>query len=382
MTNEQTKGIKSILSGIAVIIIIIGAVTEVYDVMVGVIIALAIWLIGFPLLKVMGLDSKDEKIVEPVETKSITKKNIPSLWLMAVTAIGVLVVALLVSGYVWGRGSGKLVKESRAVSDFNQVVISGTGVLNIVQSGEEKLEVEAEDNIMKHLETFVENNTLKLKVKNPWFFWTIWPTKKITYNLSVDDLSRIGISGSGEIITDGTLKADELTIQISGSGKADMVLDVKNLAVNISGSGEFLMAGTATDQNIKISGSGDYNAKNMVSKNAVISISGSGDGILNATDELDVTISGSGDIQYVGSPSLTQSISGSGKIRQYAGTVDLPETNSNTNSSTGEIPSEDEYYCVAGANCFPMIGGDADWTCAPKYIEWATANCPDFHVTY
>ena len=42
MTKEQIKGIKSILSGVAVLIIIIGAVTEVYDVMIGVIIALVL----------------------------------------------------------------------------------------------------------------------------------------------------------------------------------------------------------------------------------------------------------------------------------------------------------------------------------------------------
>lgn len=373
------------LSGIAVIIIVIGAVTGVYDVMLGVIIALAIWLIGFPLLKVMGLDTQEEKISEVPESKPVEKKKSSSFWRITVALIGILLLIILAAGYLWGRGSGNLVKETRTVSDFNRVEISGTGVLNITQSGEEALEVEAEDNIMKHLETYVENDTLKLRVKSPWFFWTIWPTKRITYNLSVDDLNRIGISGSGEINTD-SLSADNLTIQISGSGKADMVLDVKNLEVNISGSGEFELAGSADNQEIKISGSGDYGAKNLISDTARINISGSGDAVLNAEKSLDVTISGSGEVQYVGSPSLTQSISGSGKIRQYSGALDANSNNNlnnNTNSAVSDLPKSGEYFCIdGGINCMPMIPEERGWVCSTAYINWATENCPGFGVAY
>ncbi|MBU1075187.1 DUF2807 domain-containing protein [Patescibacteria group bacterium] len=379
MTNDQKKGIKSILNGIAVIAIIIGAITSVYDVLVGVIIALVIWIVGFPILRTVGLHPEEEESSEAGENKSATEKKKSSFWRIAVSVIGVLIILLFASSYAFGRGSGNLISENREISNFNQVQISGTGVLNIVQSGEESLEVEAEDNVMEYIETVVENNTLMLRLKNPWFFWTIWPTRKITYNLTVDDLKHVGISGSGEI-NSISLEADDFAIQISGSGKADMVLDVENLDINISGSGEFLLSGEATDQDIIISGSGDYNAKNLVSKTASIKVSGSGEGVLNASEELDITISGSGEVQYIGSPNLSQSISGSGKIKQYSGTVESTEANNNTNTKVTEMPEEGEYDCMASVNCMPIIPKERSWICSSDYINWATENCADFQV--
>ena len=52
---------------------------------------------------------------------------------------------------------------------------------------------------------------------------------------------------------------------------------------------------------------------------ATISIAGSGDVIINASDKLKVSIAGSGDVQYSGDPEVQMSIGGSGSLRRSAG---------------------------------------------------------------
>lgn len=47
-----------------------------------------------------------------------------------------------------------------------------------------------------------------------------------------------------------------------------------------------------------------------------VSIAGSSDAVVNASESLDATIAGSGDIVYRGSPAVTQHIRGSGSLRK------------------------------------------------------------------
>ena len=63
------------------------------------------------------------------------------------------------------RGSGDVVTETRAVSGFDQVSLSGQGELIVTQGDQESLEIEAEDNIIAVIETEVRGNTLYIGIK-------------------------------------------------------------------------------------------------------------------------------------------------------------------------------------------------------------------------
>ena len=67
---------------------------------------------------------------------------------------------------------------------------------------------------------------------------------------------------------------------------------------------------------MRISGSGDIEALDMKTKRCDISISGSGDAEVWATDEIKASISGSRDIKYKGdAPKVHARASGSGDVR-------------------------------------------------------------------
>jgi hypothetical protein len=237
----------------------------------------------------------------------MNKRNlIVILTLLAVVAVfsacGVRVV----------RGSGSLVTETRPVSDFERIVLSGSGEVIVTQGGSESLSIETDDNIMEHLITEVKNGTLTLGFEPGVNI--VSPTE-LVFSVGVDDLSAMVISGSGEIQADG-LDTDRLEVDISGSGDVRVAdLSASEVTVDISGSGNLNLTGEASSQDITVSGSGKYQAGEVCSAAVRVLISGSGDATLCATETLDSTISGSGSVRYYGQPAINSSVSGSGTIQ-------------------------------------------------------------------
>lgn len=207
---------------------------------------------------------------------------------------------------------GVLVSEERPVQDFTRVMMAGVGRLEITQGSEEKLVVEADEAILPHLITRVENGTLILGETKPGTIFT--NMEDITYTLTVKTLEGISLSGLGDVQSK-PLTATRMEIQVSGSGNIEIEdLQAETLTVQISGLGSARVAGKVTRQEVSISGSGDYDAPDLESEDMIATISGLGGMDVWVKTTLKATISGSGNISYFGSPSVTSDISGLGSL--------------------------------------------------------------------
>jgi hypothetical protein len=211
---------------------------------------------------------------------------------VGLAALLILVVAATGCDQLIGvRGSGNVITESRDVSGFSEVAVLGSGVVIVDVNGTESLVIEAEDNIMPLLSTEVRGETLELGAEE-----SISPTVEVRYTISAAALDGVSISGSGNITATN--------------------IDSKTFAARIDGSGYIEPAGNTGALDVEISGSGEYSGAGLVAQTGEVTVSGSGDAVVNATDALEVTISGSGSVEYLGNPSLSTSISGSGNISQ------------------------------------------------------------------
>ena len=63
-----------------------------------------------------------------------------------------------------------------------------------------------------------------------------------------------------------------------------------------------------------LSGSGDVKLADLKAETVKVSIHGSGDTEIFASESLDVEIFGSGDVHYKGEPKISSSIHGSGEV--------------------------------------------------------------------
>lgn len=238
--------------------------------------------------------------------------------LKRIVAIGVvgLIFAGLLSGCTIGgltviQGSGNKTTETRQVSGFNAVELTGIGKLIVKQTGTESLTIEGDDNIVPKVTTQVSGNKLLIGMEEGI---TGTPKTPLVYNLTVKDIKSLALSGAGDIQADD-LKVSGFAVQISGAGNATMNgLTADSLDAKLTGAGNFETNGTVPTQTVSISGVGSYNAGDLQSGIATVSVSGAGSATVWVTTSLNANLSGVGSIKYYGSPTVQQNKSGVGSI--------------------------------------------------------------------
>jgi hypothetical protein len=210
------------------------------------------------------------------------------------------------------RGSGSVVEEERDLTGFSSIALRGIGRVKIEQGDAPALRIEAEDNLIPYIETRVEGTMLVIRARERTH---LRPTRPLVFHVTVVDLDRLEISGSGDADADG-LTLDDLSLSVSGSGDVAITdLQADAVEARISGSGSIDLSGSARNLDLSITGSGDYRAAGLETVEAKVRISGSGSALLNASDQLEARISGSGSVRYVGNPSVVSSVTGSGSVR-------------------------------------------------------------------
>ncbi len=249
------------------------------------------------------------------------------------------------------QGSGHVITQQRDVSGFDQVSFGGIGTLDITQGEHESLTIEADDNLIDHIQSSVVGNQLRIRFE-PNF--NVTTPSDIHYTLVVIDLSNLELSGFGDVNLD-KLKAGSLAVELSGSGNLNLgdlqtdTLDItisgfgnitldrsktKSLTAHLSGSGNLTLedlqaetlevaisgfgntevSGKVTDLNVDISGSGNFKGGELSSKTASVAVGGLGGATVWADSTLDVRITGSGNVKYYGVPQVTEAISGLGEL--------------------------------------------------------------------
>jgi hypothetical protein len=234
-------------------------------------------------------------------------------WIVLLAALVLAASGCL--GFKAVPGSGEVAKETREVSDFSAVELATLGTLYIELGERSSLRIEADDNLIRYLETEVRGNTLKIESRDRV---SLLPREPIYYYLTVTDLEEVVLSGLGGIEISDALDVPKLSIRISGGGS----IEVEDLAadrfdVEITGLGDlYVDEGQVGAQDVLISGGGNYRARGLESDTAEIRVTGLGSATVQVREELDVTISGGGSVRYIGSPSVSQNVSGLGRVEQ------------------------------------------------------------------
>ena len=212
-----------------------------------------------------------------------------------------------------------LTAEAPPVGPFDRVAISGLAEVVLMQGDREAVVIEAEPKSQTRIRVRSSEGRLSIDAgeHRPW--WSVFGVgtgRPPTITIHFRTLETLTVSGAVKVEA-GAIHSPALRISASGATSIDIAA-LKTDSLRFSGSGavKAQIAGDATGQKVSISGAGRFQAPELRSESAEISVSGAGRVVVNASKTLAASISGAGSIDYYGDPKVSQRISGAGKINR------------------------------------------------------------------
>ncbi len=249
----------------------------------------------------------------------------------AVALLGAGALTACEGSFVVGDGdNGPRGTISQDLTPVSTVDIGTSGTMHVVVGDQPSLTITAGQEVLDEITAVVHGDTLAIDLPGTWI-----NTGRIDYELVMPALSTVVVSGSadvtgeiapagaasiavdgsGDVDVTGAGTADEVTVDIQGSGGVRLGdLDAQEVAVAIDGSGEVTLGGTTAVLGVRIPGSGDVDADDLLAADVTVEIDGSGEALVHAERTLAVMIEGSGDVRYTGDPQVSEDIDGSGDV--------------------------------------------------------------------
>lgn len=210
-------------------------------------------------------------------------------------------------------GSGTAATETREVSAFNGINVSGSGELIITQGDAVSLEIIADDNILPVLTSDINNEgILDLGAREGT---SISPVTNIVYRVTVTDLTSIETSGGIQVTFTNAFISENMRFVSSGeSTVSSSTFNVNVVSIETSGNATYTLAGEGNTLSLSTSGLSVFNGRDFVVESATLDMSGEASSTVNATDTLNIEISGEAIVRYVGNPAITRDVSGEAQI--------------------------------------------------------------------
>jgi hypothetical protein len=189
------------------------------------------------------------------------------------------------------EGSGTIKTETRAPGAFSRASVLVLADVICRKGDKPSVTVTGDDNILPLVTTKVQGGKLEIAVSKP-----VSLSRALKIELETSDLRGLDLASAGSVDMQ-EVKCPAFDLTVTGSG-------------TVKGAGE-------TDElTVGISGTGEVDLKNLKSKNARISINGTGDGSIFASGVVSVEIMGTGDLVIYGNPTkVNREIMGIGDVR-------------------------------------------------------------------
>lgn len=217
--------------------------------------------------------------------------------------------AALAHGGFGEKGDGNVVTRQREVPAFDRIRLEGSAEVKVKVGEGPGVAVTVDGNLQEIVVAEVKGGTLVVGARK-----SMRPTKGPLVEVSVPELRRFDLAGSGDVSIEGG-KGD-LELRVEGSGDLVWRGEAAALRAEVRGSGDVRLEGQAERLRAEVEGSGDIDASGLAARSAQARVHGSGDVELRLDGgELDATVEGSGDVRWRGKASVERArVAGSGEI--------------------------------------------------------------------
>lgn len=222
-----------------------------------------------------------------------------------------LVVCTLVFGIFFQACSKDSIKPSDNVitksydfTDFVSLEVSDDFKVYVTFSeSEESVTVEANDNLMEHIEVEMNGNTLKVSVEDNL---NIKGSETLNLRISTAAIYEFKGDEDVEIYLNNELNADQVSIKLSGDSKLKGALISKDLTVDLSGDSYLTLEGSAENLSAELRGDSKIERYGFAVQHLDIDLKGDSEGYLTVTESLEVKARGDSYMHYKGNPEINK----------------------------------------------------------------------------
>ena len=194
--------------------------------------------------------------------------------------------------------SGKITKQEFSFSDYNIIDVENALEVNLTFSeNEEKIEIEANENLHQYINVGKNSNTLFISFQENV---EIEGNATIIANITTKEVTEFYGTGAVAIILQNKLITDDVIIELSGACYFGGEMDVNNINAILSGATKTEITGSANSFYAIATGVSNISDYDFIIKYLNLNISGASLTYLTVTDEMDVIASGASMFYYKG----------------------------------------------------------------------------------
>ena len=224
-----------------------------------------------------------------------------------------LFIVLTITSCDQTTGSGNIITETRSTGSFDAISVGGSFEVEVSMGDALSVKVEADDNIMKYIETRVSGNTLKIRTEKMHNYSNVHMKVYIT----VPSLTSISSSASAEVVANNILTSNsKLTFKASSSSSIKAEVNAPEIESDASSSASILLNGKTQIHKSEASSSAEIKAYDLLSENATANVSSSANIQVHASVNLNAKASSSGSVEYRGAATVTKSENSSGSVEK------------------------------------------------------------------
>jgi len=217
-----------------------------------------------------------------------------------------LIVPMLISCHIkadnWLKsksGNGNVTKETRKVESFDGIKASAGINVFLFQGNEEKVVVEADENLHECIVTEVKGSTLHCYIDGNIRF-----SKEMNVYVNYKMLNKINASSGSDVSGETLLKTEILNVDVSSGADVKVEVESNSVFCDVSSGSDATIKGKAENFKGSASSGADLKASELTVSSCEASASSAGNIRITVIDRINAHASSGGDITYYGSPKI------------------------------------------------------------------------------
>lgn len=230
-----------------------------------------------------------------------------------ISALTLLLIFGACSSNFGQKGNGNVISQEREIiENFSEIRASAGLNIFLTQGNENKVTVEADENLQQYIKTDVTDGQLVITTSQN----IGWAKSKKVY-VTFIEVNTIEANSGSDMVGNSVIKSENLSLKASSGADLKLEIFSKSVTAETSSGADLKVSGKATSLSAKASSGSDLNAKELLVINCIAQASSGADIKVNVKEKLDAKASSGADINYYGSPTeINENNSSSGSVNR------------------------------------------------------------------